>query len=66
MGWDLKDKPISRGGEYSEQGKEGRVLVLLEGCPLGLKGRRKGMELASFLSLVQNSLDSISSSLLCG
>lgn len=55
-GWDLIDRGISQGGEYSEQGKGGRVLVLLEGCPLGLGGRKEGMELASFLLLVRKSL----------
>lgn len=56
MGLDLKDRVISQGGKYSEQGTEGRVLVFLEGCPLGFEGRREGMELASFCPLVQKFL----------
>ena len=37
---------------YSEPGQGGNILVLLEGCPLGLEGN--GMELISFLLLVQS------------
>ena len=57
---------LREGIEYSEPGQGGSILVLLEGCPLGLEGN--GMELISFLLLIQSfvSLDSISSSVQCG